>query len=58
MRDNKIYKPIIVANKEIIAPLDIANDINLIRTTKYVELRSPPLIKPKIRCKGHRYLPL
>lgn len=50
--DNKVYKPVIIADKEISALLDIAGDVNLIRTDQRVRLGSPPLTGSKLKCKG------
>ena len=50
--DNKIYKPVIIAEKDIVALLDTASDINVIRVEQYVKLGSPPLTGSNIRYKG------
>ena len=50
--DNKIYKPVIIAEKDIVALLDTASDINVIRVEQYVKLGSPPLTGSKIKYKG------
>ncbi|XP_076246357.1 uncharacterized protein LOC143186556 [Calliopsis andreniformis] len=54
IRDNKIYKSVIVMGKQIIAFLGMGSDLHLMTAEQNVRLGCPLLISPGIQCEGFR----
>ncbi|KZC09616.1 Gag-Pol polyprotein [Dufourea novaeangliae] len=52
VRNNKVYKPVTVMGKQIVAFLNVGSDLHLMKAEQYVKLGCPLLTGPVIPYKG------
>lgn len=51
-QENRVYKTVVIKDKEIIALFDTGSDLHLMTAKQYIQLGLPALTGPEIVCKG------